>query len=213
MQSPEVAKNLKGRLAVQLSTGTPQEARDAQSWFNEQGAGYLDGVIQPYPDGIGEESAQLLFSGSEQVFKAALPYLECFGGDIRYVGNKVGAAAALDLAGLASSLGLYTGFAHGARLCEVEGVGLDQFASLQPAGDRLRELAEIIHSESFELGSLHDGASIRVWHECIQRLQAQAQNAGMSAEFPDNISAIFNRALAAGIGEEDLAALIKVLRS
>ena len=34
----------------------------------------------------------------------------------------------------------------------------------------------------------------------------------MNRELPDFLSGIFNRALAAGLGEEDLAALIKVLR-
>ncbi len=37
-----------------------------------------------------------------------------------------GAAAALDLAELSCALGMYVGIAHGARLCEVDGVGLDQ---------------------------------------------------------------------------------------
>ena len=69
-----------------------------------------------------------------------------------------------------------------------------------------------MHTESFELGSLHPGASIRVWDECIQRLQSQAHDAGISSEFPDNISGIFKRAIAAGYGEEDLGALIKVVR-
>lgn len=89
---------------------------------------------------------------------------------------------------------------------------MDLFADRHPEGNRMRELAEIIHAEAFALGSLHPGASIRVWEETIQRLQSQARDAGMSSEFPDNISGIFKCAIAAGIGEEDLAALIKVLR-
>ena len=35
----------------------------------------------------------------------------------------------------------------------------------------------------------------------------------MNSELPDFLSGVFKRALAAGYGEEDLAALIKVLRS
>jgi len=34
----------------------------------------------------------------------------------------------------------------------------------------------------------------------------------MNRDFPDNISRLFKRAIAAGIGEQDLAALVKVLR-
>jgi len=126
--------------------------------------------------------------------------------------NAVGAAAALHLAGLSCSLGTYVGFAHGARLCEAEGVSIEHFANLHPEGNRLRELAEIIHHEAFTLRSLHDGASIRIWEECIQRLQAQARDVNMNGDFPGNISRLFKRAISAGIGEEDLAALVKVLR-
>ena len=46
----------------------------------------------------------------------------------------------------------------------------------------------------------------------MQRLQTQARDAEMSSEFPNFISGMFKRAIAAGYGEEDVAALIKVLR-
>ena len=47
----------------------------------------------------------------------------------------------------------------------------------------------------------------------MQRLQSQAADCQMNSELPDFLSGIFKRAVAAGIGEEDLAALIKVLRA
>jgi 3-hydroxyisobutyrate dehydrogenase-like beta-hydroxyacid dehydrogenase len=41
----EVAPALAGRVPVELSTGTPQDARDAEAWARERGADYLDGAI------------------------------------------------------------------------------------------------------------------------------------------------------------------------
>ncbi len=212
LRAGDVAIHLAGRSVIQLSTGTPSEAREAEAWLMARDAAYLDGIIEAYPDGIGAADAQLLFSGSKAIFEASRPFLRCLGGDLRFVSEHVGAANALDLADLSWSLGRYVGFAHGARLCESEGVDLDLFATRHPEGHRIRELAEIVHAGAFELGSLHPGASIRVWEECIQRLQSQARGAGISSEFPDNISGIFKRAIVAGYGDEDLAALIKVLR-
>jgi hypothetical protein len=55
---------------------------------------------------------------------------------------------------------------------------------------------------------LHFGASIRIWEECIQQLQAQARDVNMNSDFPDYISRLLKRAISAGIGEEDLAALV-----
>ena len=212
LRTDDVVPHLSGRTVIQLSTGTPEEARESETWLKECGADYLDGAIESYPEGIGAADGRLLFSGSGAAFRRSEAILECLGGDLRYLGENVGAAAALDLAQLSMNLGTYVGFAHGARLCEAEGVGADSFAALFAEGDRARELAEIVHAGAYALGSLYDGATIRVWRGVVQRLQTQARDAEMSSEFPDNISGIFERAVAAGHGEEDLAALIKVLR-
>lgn len=212
LSGDDVVPHLAGRTVVQLSTGTPKEARDCEAWLAERGADYLDGAIDPYPDGIGKADARILVCGADAAFRRAEPFFTCLGGDIRYLGENVAAAAALDLAELSESLGKYTGLLHGARLCEAEGVGADLLASLYPEGNRTRELAEIVHAGDFGLGSLYDGATVRVWGEVVLRLQSQARDAGMTSELPDLLSRVFKRAVAAGHGEEDIAALIHALR-
>jgi 3-hydroxyisobutyrate dehydrogenase-like beta-hydroxyacid dehydrogenase len=212
LRNDDVVPHLAGRTVIQLSTGTPKEARDSGAWLKACGADYLDGAIESYPDGIGDEDGRLLLCGSEAAFQRSKAVLKCLGGDLRYLGENIAAAAALDLAELTESLGRYAGIVHGARLCEAEGVGADLFASLYPVGDRARELAEIVHAGDFGLGSLYDGATIRVWEEVVQRLQSQARDAGMNSDLPDYLSRLYKRAVAAGHGEEDIAALIKVLR-
>lgn len=208
----DVTPHLDGRTVIQLSTGTPNEARDSETWLNERGADYLDGAIVVYPEHIGATATTIMIAGSKAAFERCRAMLDCLGGDIRYLGQNIAAPAALDLADLTHSLGKYVGFAHGARLCEAEGVGIDLLAASFEPGDRARQLAEIVHAGAYELGSLHPGATIRVWEEVVQRLQSQARDAGMNSEVPDFLSAIFKRAVALGHGEEDVAALIKVLR-
>ncbi len=212
LSSDDVAPHLAGRTVIQLGTGTPKEARDSEAWLTDCGADYLDGAIAAYPEGIGAADGRLLFSGSEAAFQRSEAFLKCLGGDLRYLGENIAAAAALDLAELSESLGKYAGIVHGARLCEAEGVGADLFATLFAEGDRARELAEIVHAGDYTLGSLYPGATIRVWEEVVQRLQTQARDAGMNGDLPDYLSRLYKRAVAAGHGEEDIAALIKVLR-
>jgi len=210
--SGDVMPHLAGRTVIQFGTGTPKEARDSEAWLKERGAAYLDAAIHAYPDSIGAADCRILFCGSQAAFERSEVLLKCLGGDLRYLGENVAAAAALDLAELSHSLGKYTGLAHGARLCEAEGVGVDHFAALFEDGDRARELAEIIHAGDFALGALYDGATVRVWGEVVERLQSQAGDAGMTSELPDFLSRLFKRAVAAGHGKEDLAALIYALR-
>jgi 3-hydroxyisobutyrate dehydrogenase-like beta-hydroxyacid dehydrogenase len=207
-----VARELSGRTLIQFSTGTPKEARDSETWMKDCGGDYLDVAIMEYPQRIGEADAQFLIAGNKMAFENCDAVFKCLGGDLRYLGENIGSAAALDLAALSYSLAKYVGIAHALRLCEVEGVGADRFAALFPEEDRAKELAEIVHAGAYELQSLYDGASIRVWEEVVQRLQTQARDTEMNCELPDFISNIFKRAVASGIGEEDLAALIKVLR-
>ncbi len=212
LRADDVVAHLSGRTVIQLSTGTPKEARDSETWLKGCGAAYLDGAIMVYPDRIGAAGTTIMVAGPKAAFERCETVFDCLGGDIRYLGENIAAPAALDLADLSHSLGKYVGFAHGARLCEAEGVGADLLAATFADGERARELAEIVHAGAYELGSLHPGATIRVWEEVVQRLQTQARDAGMNYELPDFISSIFKRAVAAGHGEEDVAALIKVLR-
>ena len=46
----------------------------------------------------------------------------------------------------------------------------------------------------------------------MRRIQQQALDAGINNEFPEFVSGLFKRAIAAGHGKEDVSALIKSLR-
>lgn len=211
LAADDVAAHLPGRTFVQFSTGTPKEARDSEIWLAELGAHYLDGAIMEYPGSIGAADALILVAGLQATFNGAEEFLSLLGGDLRYLGNNIAAAAAIDMAKLSTSVGLYMGVAHGAHICESEGVSLDLLAACETR-TRPRELAEIIHKDAFELGSLHDGASVEVWGGVVNRLQNQASSAGINSELPDFLDSIYRRAVKMGHGGEDIAALVKVLR-
>ena len=74
-----------------------------------------------------------------------------------------------------------------------------------------RNRAEIIHADAYGLASLHPGASLAVWADVVDLIQKQAKDSGISAELPDLLATIYHRALDAGHGDEDVAALYKVL--
>jgi 3-hydroxyisobutyrate dehydrogenase-like beta-hydroxyacid dehydrogenase len=199
---------LAGRTLIQLSTGTPEEARASESWLEPHGLSYLDGAIMPYPDAIGQEDAQILFAGPEQAFRESKPYLDCLGGDLRYLGKNIAAAATLDMALLTVELGKYVGTLHGALLCGAEGVGLKVFASMFPEGELTRAFIELLASEAFD----NPNCTLTVWLAALQRIQDQARDVGINSEIPDFYAGLFKRAIAAGCGEQDLAATIKILR-
>ena len=72
-----------------------------------------------------------------------------------------------------------------------------------------KDLIETIRTDSFD----EPGATVDVWLAAIEKIQAQAHGAGISSEVPDFIASFFKRATTMGFGEEDTAAIVKVLRS
>jgi len=79
LRRPEIEPALRGKILVQLSSGTPDEARQMQSWARPLGIEYLDGAIMSYPVGIGKPEGTVLYSGSEELFKCVKPVLLAFG--------------------------------------------------------------------------------------------------------------------------------------
>jgi 3-hydroxyisobutyrate dehydrogenase-like beta-hydroxyacid dehydrogenase len=209
LDDPEIIAALPGRTIIQMSTGTPSEARAAEAWINERGGNYLDCSIMVYPQDIGNTAGQLLVSGPQEIYEKYSRYIKCLGGDIRYVGSTIGAAATLDLA-VVTRLALITvGVVYGAHICESEGVPLQQFADMYAEGDRPHTLAMTIDKGEFDQNiSATVGTSIEV----VSAIQSLAIDLGINTELPDFILDLYQRAAQAGYLKQDNGSLINVFR-
>ena len=212
--SRDVTSALSGRLVVQLTTGSPQEARDSEAWARRQGAEYVDGAIQAAPSQMARADTTILVSGAETAYRRSEPALKVFGGNIRYLGEEVGAASTMDLATLSYVYGAAVGFFHGARVAESEGIRVDQYGSLvaeiSPSfGEFFRHEGAVIQSGNFGVSE----SPLRISVEATERLVQAAHATGINAELPSFVSGLFRRAVAAGYGEEEVAAIVKVLRA
>lgn len=211
LDSDIVTPHLDGKTIIQFSTGTPSEARSSQALLSKHGATYLDGTLLCYPGELGNPDSLVLIGGAQPAYAAARKVLDPLGGDLRYLGENIAAAAAVDLGALSTSVALYLGVAHGAHICQTEGVAVDHLASVLLHGPRCKEMAEIIHTGSYELGSLYDGASLSVWNDVVKRILAHAETTGTNSELPAFLAQIYQRGVDAGFGAEDRAALVKAL--
>lgn len=213
LSSPDVRPNLAGRLLVQLSTGSPQEARNGEAWARECGADYLDGAIWALPHQIATPEAALGLSGSEAAFQRAEPLLRALADSVTYFGDKVGAAAALDCGAIAVLFGALLGALHGARICEAEGLRVDEFGAMMAdlihvVGGEIRAVTEKVHANRFDITQ----NTMRTSSGAATRLVQQARESGINADFPEYASRMMEKGMSAGFADEDLAALIKVLR-
>ena len=207
-ESDGIRTLLAGRTVVQLTTGTPKEARDASEWMKTHGVSYLDGAILCGPDEIGTDTAQILLSGETAAYEQAGSLLECLGGDVRYLGINVGDASALDLAWLTTRYGNFISIAHAANVCKSEGASLKSFISLFHDDPDLQQYASVIENESYQ----NCTATLQVWGAALERIRQQGNDAGISTDIPDFINNYFDSAIDAGYGEENVMALFKVLK-
>ncbi len=168
----DVIRQLPGKIIVQLSTGSPNEARNAEAWFSSHGATYLDGAILGGPANIATPRAMILYSGSRELYDRCSGLLGVLGPGTRYVGANIGAAAAIDMAWLARHCGTFAGVAHGVLICEAEGADLEVYASLFAESDSARSMIDVISKGAYA----NPPATLSVWHTALRRLQEQARD-------------------------------------
>jgi 3-hydroxyisobutyrate dehydrogenase-like beta-hydroxyacid dehydrogenase len=209
-----VAERLEGRLVVQLTSGTPREARALESWATSRGADYLDGAIAAWPRHIGGAEASITIVGPEPAFSSAQPLLALLAGSVTYMGADIGHAMATFNAALAYFAGHWIGFSHGAAICEAEGIDPADFgemlAGLSPAfAEDMRHMGRVVADDRFD----EPESSIKTVSADIARLVQLSADLNIGNAFPTFAAGIFRRAQDAGYGAEEHSAVIKVLRT
>jgi 3-hydroxyisobutyrate dehydrogenase-like beta-hydroxyacid dehydrogenase len=204
---------LKGKTLIQLSSGTPKEARDMAARVREYGTQYLDGAILAYPSHIGSAKAQILISGSVEAFHQQRELLQILGTPV-FVGQSPGAASALDCATLTNSIMASIALIHGAALCESEGVEIEQLVSMVNArlpvrAELNREIAEKILTQRYDKPQ----SSVGTWASVAKHFVHIAQENHLAHDVPQFVSQFLERAVAKGVGNQEIASLINIIRT
>lgn len=208
------AVSLQGKLLVQLSTGTPREARQAADHARSRGADYLDGAIIAVPSQIARPESTIFVAGAAGAYERGAATLHKLGGTVTHVGTEPGAAAALDFAFLTYFFSGLLGFYHGARICEAEGLSVNNYGQLlfgaAPAlGAMVMADAAAIAAENYAA----DEATLEICARSVDLIVRHAADAKLDPQLPRAMSALFDRARAAGLGQESPAAIVRLLRT
>jgi 3-hydroxyisobutyrate dehydrogenase-like beta-hydroxyacid dehydrogenase len=202
--------NINGKLLVQLTTSTPQEARQGEVWAKQNNLEYLQGAITGSPASIGTPDAHILFSGAEEVFQKAESLLKILDSKLDYKGEAVGMAPAWDFVMIMHYYGMFLSLFHSVQICQAEGIPLEQFINLLGEQGQGYEkwLCENILSGNYQETS----APLELWANAILRIARHAQESQIDARFTMLTAELFQQAMAAGYGREEVSAVIKVLR-
>lgn len=208
--------DLAGKDLVNLTTGTPDQARARAGWAEKRGARFLDGGIMAVPPMIGvpESGGYVLYSGSRALFDTHRGTLAVPAGT-RYVGADPGFAALHDVALLSALTGMLAGLSHAFALIRREDIAPNDFAPLlvdwlAAMAPSAYEIADHLESGDYTKGVV---SNLAMMVEGNSTLLRTAEEQRVSAELLTPFMALMERRLAGGHGDEGTTGVIDLLAS
>ena len=206
----EAAADLRGKLLVQFTTGSPQDARASETRAHEQGADYLDCAINGSPASIGTPNAHILVAGHKAAFRKAEPVLKILAQDLDYKGERIGLGSAWEMIHIMHYYGMFLSLFHSVQICQAEGIPLEEFINLLGEQGKNYEkwLCENIQSGVYQETS----APLELWAGGIRQIARHARDSHIQGEFVQLAARLFEQAMDAGYGRQEVSALFKVLQ-
>ncbi len=204
-----VAAALSGRALVNLTSGTPEQARATARWAGEHGADYLDGKILAFPSTVGGPDAFLLYSGSHAAFTALEPILTTLG-SATHLGADAGLASLYDLGVLGVMYGVLTGFVHALAVLRADGIAPDAFLPFATEAMGIMPLEDIARQvQTGDYGGRE--AQLDMQAAYMEHMVAVSDARAIDPAFPRYVRELMRRAIAAGHGGDDFGRLIDVV--
>jgi len=208
----ESAGDLAGRRIIELSTGSAPEARALAEWLAEQGANYLIGMICVFPRDIGDPESTIITVGEEPLWRQSEAMLKCLAGKSAYAGEDIGALAILYSALLLPRQGFMFGMIYGALLCKKAGLPLSTYVDQMPLTIKVVHDYYDVFSTSVLLDDYSDPqASIDVYVAAFADTLESFREHGADDQLPRLMAELLDRGAAAGLGGQQITALIDLL--
>ncbi|MFD5204475.1 NAD(P)-dependent oxidoreductase [Streptomyces sp. NPDC058375] len=206
------APTLNGRVLLNLTSGTPEEARAGARWAAEHGAVQLTGGVNSSPTGIGQPDSATLYSGPREAFDRHRPVLEALTGRVDHQGEDPGLAALSYQLGMVMFWTSMLSFWQAIVLARAN--GLTAADILPSAVETATSLPETFafYAERIDAG-VHDGDVDRLAMGLASTEHVLHTNAeaGVDTTLPAAVVDLFRRGVEAGHAEDSFSALVELL--
>jgi 3-hydroxyisobutyrate dehydrogenase-like beta-hydroxyacid dehydrogenase len=208
------ADELKGKVVINLTSGTPEDARALAVWAEQNGVRYLDGAIMAVPQMIGLPQALIFYAGAQEVYAEHEELLKPLAGTNVYLGADTGVAMIYDLGLLSLLWSSLAGYFHAVALVNSAGVSAEAFTPfaltwiehvITPA---IPQSAKEIDSASFDT----EISSLGVNKAAIEHLVATSKQLGINSDFSAAIQALIERRVEQGHAGHSLASLVEAFK-
>ncbi|MFG3497337.1 NAD(P)-dependent oxidoreductase [Streptomyces sp. NPDC047928] len=209
------ADALRGKVLVNLTSGSSDQARETAKWAEERGASYLDGAIMITPPGIGSETSVLFYAGPQDVFETHKETLGLLGGGTTYLGTDHGMPALYDVSLLGLMWGTLNSFLHGVAIVETAKVGAKDFL---PWAHMWLDAIKGFTADYAAQIDAGDGAfpandaTLETHLGALKHLVHESEALGVDAELPKYSEALMERVIAQGHAKNSYAAVVKAYR-
>lgn len=200
------------RVLVNLTSGTPDQARETARWAAQRGAEYIDGGILADPEQIGTPQARLYYSGSRRAYETHQPTLKILGEDATYYGDDAGLASVYFMALIGLSYEVWVSYLDTLAFVGAENVDATTFAPaasgvLIPTIELLNEFARAADERDYPpvAGPLSTHAALM--DDLIDTWRAR----GINVERLKHVKALMDRRVAKGHGAEGFSSLIETI--
>ncbi|MCR6488526.1 NAD(P)-binding domain-containing protein [Amycolatopsis sp. OK19-0408] len=200
------------KVLVNLTSGTPAQARETAAWASSAGVEYVDGVIMAVPQGIGTAQARILYGGSSSAFDAWRDVLAVLGEPV-FLGEDTGLPALYDLALLGIMWSTMAGYLHALALVGTEGVTPETFtpmalAWLSSVGGFLSGIGAQVASGDYRT----DVSALDINAAGLALLEETSREQGIGFSVPAAVRELFDGAVAKGHGSHAIASVIEEIR-
>ncbi|RJS16736.1 NAD(P)-dependent oxidoreductase [Corallococcus sp. H22C18031201] len=210
--SPSIAAALTGTTLVQLTSGSPSDARSGAEWAQAHGVNYLDAAILAYPSFVATDYATVFYAGPRALFERHREALQAIAMNSVYVAEAIGSAATLDCAILEAYYGGSLAVLHAASMCKAEGLDPKLFFAQKHSFLGLISVTADAAQGMVERDDFTgDQCSLNTHVAAIEHIVRLSRDARISARFPLELLANYRRALGAGLGEQELPAVFRTL--
>lgn len=209
--------SLAGRTLANLSSDTPDKAREAADWAASYDAWFVTGGVMVPASMIGTGLSYVYYSGNQHGFDAHRETLTQIG-DPRFLGDDPGRAQLMYQANLDVFLTTLAGFAHGTALVGSAGITAETF--LTEVMPLFRAIPDMIAPDGIAaLGARIDagehpgkGSSNVMMGATTDHIHAASESVGIDTELPRAVQALYRRAIDDGHGTDGWTRTIDGIR-
>lgn len=204
---------LSDRTIVNLTSSTPERARETAAWATTRGIDYLDGAIMVPTPLMGTPEALVLYSGPATVYAAHGATLSALGGRADHLGTDPGLAALYDLGMLDLFFAGMTAFLHAAALVGADGVTARTFlpyaeASIRVLSGTVSALAADVDAASYS----GDEDNLEMNLAAVDHIAEASAARGVDPALPDLVRRFARGAIARGHGRDGFSRVVEEFR-